>query len=98
MAYTLVHLHTHCSLDVSYRFVPNDHSWRNNALIINLIVKSSVEQGPGEEEEAKEENNMKAKVEEEEQYKIVNAEEFCTRQNVNPVPEQWNSRRQSPRR
>ena len=46
----------------------------------------------------KEENNMKAKVEEEEQYKTVDAEEFCIKQNVNPVPEQWSSRRQSPRR
>ena len=64
-----------------------------------MKTASSVEQGQGEEEEeAKEENNMKAKVEEEEQYKIVDAEEFCTRQNVNPVPEQWSSRRQSPRR
>ena len=61
-----------------------------------MKTASSVEQG--QEEEAKEENNMKAKVEEEEQYKIVDAEEFCTRQNVNPVPEQWSSRRQSPRR
>ena len=51
-----------------------------------MKTASSVEQG--QEEEAKEENNMKAKVEEEEQYKTVDAEEFCTRQNVNPVPEQ----------
>ena len=51
-----------------------------------MKTASSVEQGQGEEE-AKEENNMKAKVEEE-QYKTVDAEEFCTRQNVNPVPEQ----------
>ena len=62
-----------------------------------MKTASSVEQDQGEEE-AKEENNMKAKVEEEEQYKTVDAEEFCIRQNVNPVPEQWNSRRQSPRR
>ena len=64
-----------------------------------MKTASSVEQEQGEEEEeAKEENNMKAKVEEEEQYKTVDAEEFCIRQNVNPVPKQWNSRRQSPRR
>ena len=53
-----------------------------------MKTASSVEQGQGEEEEAKEENNMKAKVEEEEQYKTVDAEESFTRQNVNPVPEQ----------
>ena len=63
-----------------------------------MKTASSVEQDQGEEEEAKEENNMKAKVEEEEQYKTVDAEEFCIRQNVNHVPRQWNSRRQSPRR
>ena len=63
-----------------------------------MKTASSVEQEQGEEEEAKEENNMKAKVEEEEQYKTVDAEEFCIRQNVNPVPKQWSSRRQSPRR
>ena len=64
-----------------------------------MKTASSVEQEQGEEvEKAKEENNMKAKVEEEELYKTVDAEEFCTRQNVNPVPEQWSSRRQSPRR
>ena len=64
-----------------------------------MKTASSVGQEQGEEEEeAKEENNMKAKVEEEEQYKIVDAEESFTRQNVNPVPEQWSSRRQSPRR
>ena len=51
-----------------------------------MKTASSVEQG--QEEEAKEENNMKAKVEEEEQYKTVDAEEFCIKQNVNPVPEQ----------
>ena len=58
-----------------------------------MKTASSVEQGQGEEEE-----EAKAKVEEEEQYKIVDAEESFIRQNVNPVPEQWNSRRQSPRR
>ena len=52
-----------------------------------MKTASSVEQGQGEEE-AKEENNMKAKVEEEEQYKTVDAEEFCIRQNVNPVLKQ----------
>ena len=60
-----------------------------------MKTASSVEQG--QEEEAKEENNMKAKVEEE-QFKTVDAEEFYIRQNVNPVPKQWNSRRQCPRR
>ena len=51
-----------------------------------MKTASSVEQDQGEEEEAKEENNMKAKVEEEELYKTVDAEEFYIRQNVNPVP------------
>ena len=64
-----------------------------------MRTASSVEQELGEEEEeAKEENNMKAKVEEEEQYKTVDAEEFCIKQNVNPVPEQLSNKRQSPRR
>ena len=63
-----------------------------------MKTASSVEQEQGEEEEAKEENNMKAKVEEEELDKTVDAEEFYIRQNVNPVPKQWNSRRQCPRR
>ena len=60
-----------------------------------MKTASSVEQEQGEEKEAKEENNMKAKVEEEEQYKTVDAEEFCIRQNVNPVPKQWSNRKQS---